>query len=978
MKKIIPVLLCLFSLFSGVELIALDQKSTWRWDGELRGVNINPLRVVRDGRLLSQSELLIALDAARFDASRPVRFEVLTEGQNVEVQVWDIQGKEIPVKIEWGGAYVEERPGEHEYKKLQGFSFLVGGRDEANALDKVVVHFDPEEPVTQVETYFSLINIESINISPVIHEPLNNPSLTEPEVIFHETGFVMRNALLEAGFDLQDGLQLVSLKNGYIGDEVLGGLNQSGIFLLDDGKKVTSARDWGIEEVQVDDVQNRVLLSLVRGDLKALLTLQINREDLRMGLEVINLGETERSWKVVFPHVSGISLSDHPEDDYYCYPLFGGLINKVNANLRLFYAANEAWWQMVDVYSPEKGSGLMVRSLDKQGLFKGIAFRKGTSNSPWATVRNNLRNRTDPGSLWEESLDAVEGSSIAFEYMKYTRSPGERYRYPEASIQMHSGDWKTAMQIYADWAKKVWKWRPMDTALQDVWFIQTIIASRPTEPVQKTLYDFRHKQWYDGYKEDQIEMGEFRHWWEWSEQGPFGVVMDEGVDEIMRQMNNRWRYFFLKHPVTGKWVNAVNDGDYDYNESMGGLAGLRKGIQTAHEKDALVSFYVNCFIVDSTTHMAEQYGKKYSVVNPYIAHTPGPLPETPDGGHLVTYAKWSMCLDNEEYAQAYADNMARIVGDTQVDALRIDQLGYTGFVCYSEEHEHVFAEPGEHAVMRAMKRVTEKVREASVREKPDILLMAEYIGSDYLAGELDGALMHESRWALPGLRPVSTNLFRFYFPEIVLFENITTSHSNPDRFYFEVMLWNGVGMFQRQWPALYHQLLRENTDVFRSREVEPLIPVLQDQVYANRFGEGDKSVIVFLNESKESVDGPMLEVRDDSKLRYFDLLNGVEIEPIDGVLSMKIPARKAAAVARFQPVMKLSVEEGQAKVILSKSIEEGAYQWCDGDGSAIEFGEIGKTKLLVLEIPAGAHHLKLMSGKYLVDAISLPVRDHER
>lgn len=971
MKKAFFCLVSLVVFIFALNLQAQDQKSTWRWDGELRGINVNPMRIVRDGRLLSQSELVIALDAARFNAALPVRFEVHTKGDKVDLQILDIQGKEIPVTIEWGGAYVEERPGEHEYKKIDGFSFLVSGRSEQNALDKVLIRFNPEQPVTQVDTYVSLVDIESVNIAPFIHEPQFLPEPTAARVHFDETGFVMSNAFMEARFEVLNGLQLVSVHNNYSRSEVVGELNQSGIFLLDDGQGITSARDWKIEDILSEDGQGVVQVVLSKDDLRATLTLEMNQVDLRMGLEIANHGQQAKSWKVAFPHVSGIQISSSFEEDYYCYPLFGGLINKVNANLRLFYAANEAWWQMVDVYSPEKGTGMMIRSLDESGLFKGIAFRKGTHHSPWAAVRHNLRNRTDPGSLWEQSLSPVDGSAVAFEYMKYRREPGQSYIYPQASIQMHKGDWKVAMRIYADWAREVWDWRPMDKALQDVWYIQTIVASRPTEPVQKPLYDFKNKTWYSGYQEDQVEMGEFRHWWEWSERGPFGVVMDQGIEEIMRQMNNRWRYFFYQHPYTGKWLNAVNDGDYDYNPIMGGLDGLKEGIQIAHQQEALVSFYVNCFIVDSTTRMGERYGHKYSIVNPHISHTPGPLPETPEGGHLVTYAKWSMCLDNEEYAQAFANNMARIVRDTQVDVLRIDQLGYTGFVCYSEEHDHVFAEPGEHAVMRSMKWVTEKVRKACEQEKPDIMLMAEYVGSDYLSSELDGALMHETRWALPGLRPVSTNLFRFYFPETVLFENITTSHSNPDRFYHEVMLWNGVGMFQRQWPALYHQILKENTDVFRSRDVEPLIPVLQDRVYANRFGSGDKSIIVFLNESKDSVGGPVLPIEKRSDVRYFDLMNSREISPVDEQLHLTIPGRKSIAVAILKRVVELSMQDGYAQLDFNSDIADGIYHWCDQAGAILETGKVGEAKQLKLKVPENAVSLRLMSGQFLVDAVSL-------
>src|SRR5690606_35575814 len=144
-----------------------------------------------------------------------------------------------------------------------------------------------------------------------------------------------------------------------------------------------------------------------------------------------------------------------------------------------------------------------------------------------------------------------------------------------------------------------------------------IVATNPTEaPVQKIAYNFKTKEWYSGYREDGIDMAEFRHWWEWSEEGPFGVSLKEGLAETVRQMHGRWRYFFFQDPVRNRLMNAVNDGDYDYNPRLGGLEGLKEGLAIARREGALTQFYVNCFIVDSTTRMGKQYGKKHSIVNP--------------------------------------------------------------------------------------------------------------------------------------------------------------------------------------------------------------------------------------------------------------------------------------------------------------------------------------------------------------------------
>ncbi len=951
-----------------------EQSSTWRRTGELTGVNKNPTRVVEDGRLLGKSELKIVLDGGRFDPQKPVRLHLLTKNTDaVVVEAFDVQGKKIVVELQKGGAFVEERPGEIEFHKFEGVSLKLSGRSEAQALRHFLIRFDPSQPVTEAQVFFELADTGTpVNMAPAISKPANSPAGRAPEIEKTENGFTLSNPALKAVFSTKGGLRLVSLFDEFAGKDILLDPSKTGLFLVDtgDGRTVT-ARDWVVKETRIKGDSAEVLLE--GGGLEASFTATVTAEHLRLGLEMVNISGKEHSWKTVFPQIGGISVSDNPDDDYYCYPFRGGIVQKVNTDLRLFYAANEAMWQMVDVYSPGKGSGISMRSLDEGGLLKGIAFRKGVKHPAFARAVTDLGNRLEKGMLWKQSLTPGKGSAMGFEYQRHTRETGGRFKYPDAVIEIHPGDWKAAMSTYAKWAHSVWKWRSPDTAIRDVWLIQTITASLPSEPqVQKRLYNFETKEWYGGYREDGIDMGEFRHWWEWSEKGPFGVSLDQGREETLRQMHNKWNYFFMDDPVRGKLVNAVNDGDYAYNTSMEGLEGLKKGIATAHEAGALVQFYTDPFIVDSTTEMGKNYGRKHSVVNPHVQHTPGPLPETPKGDHLITYAKWSMCTDNEDYQQAYANNMARLVGDTQVDGIRLDQFGYTGFVCYSKEHTHQFAEPGEHAVMRSMKALMLKVRAACSAKKPDILLTGEYAGCDFLAGELDGALLHEMRWAIPGFRPLPLNIFRFYFPGVTLFENVTSSHSFPSKAYHEIMLWNGVGLFQRPWPENYHRILRENADAFRSTQVEPLVSTLQDYLYANRFATGRKTITVLLNDREKPIEGPAMPAQETASHHYFDLLNGVELPVAEKGLVLKVSPKRVAVVARLPRALAVQSAGDGVKVLFPSETSATTVVLCNAEGAPLDRKLAQDGPAIWETLPEGAAYVKLLSGKYLVDAISLP------
>src|SRR5690606_7822605 len=108
---------------------------------------------------------------------------------------------------------------------------------------------------------------------------------------------------------------------------------------------------------------------------------------------------------------------------------------------------------MVDIFSPQAGSGLSVRSLDETGSFKGIALAKGEAVAETATLISSMRGVAED-LVWKDSLPAKRGSSVSFEYNAETASTSEDIKYPDALISVHSGGWQTAMREYADWAHR--------------------------------------------------------------------------------------------------------------------------------------------------------------------------------------------------------------------------------------------------------------------------------------------------------------------------------------------------------------------------------------------------------------------------------------------------------------------------------------------------------------------------------------------
>jgi hypothetical protein len=163
---------------------------------------------------------------------------------------------------------------------------------------------------------------------------------------------------------------------------------------------------------------------------------------------------------------------------------------------------------------------------------------------------------------------------MAIEYLAYTRESGKSYIAPDAEISMHEGGWQTPMKTYANWAHKVWQWRPSPNKLDDVWQISSL-GWRPDSRTQPAMID--KTGWRADRFKGQVQAAELMAWWEWSDKGPWKVPLDQLEQKLSAAFYNRFKYAFTAvDPVTGKVGYMFNRGDYDYHQSWGGKERMQK------------------------------------------------------------------------------------------------------------------------------------------------------------------------------------------------------------------------------------------------------------------------------------------------------------------------------------------------------------------------------------------------------------------
>jgi hypothetical protein len=178
-----------------------------------------------------------------------------------------------------------------------------------------------------------------------------------------------------------------------------------------------------------------------------------------------------------------------------------------------------------------------------------------------------------------------------------------------------------------------------------------------------------------------------------------------------------------------------------------------------------------------------------------------------------------------------------------------------------------------------------------------------------------------------------------------------------------------------------YTILRENNDAFHGPDCQPLVPTLVERVYANRFAASKKVITTLYNARGYTVNEPLVEAAHDTTAHYFDLLAWREL-PVEnvngkGTISLKIPRNRTACVAQLPRELSLRRDGNKLAVTVTSPSEHLLLVVASQDGHALAQKE-AKAGENALELPAPDQKsasptcVKLLRGKYLVDAVEMP------
>ena len=751
------------------------------------------------------------------------------------------------------------------------------------------------------------------DMTPEVSAPAGVRTGAAPSCRIDGSTAILENEAIRAEFELAPALALKSLFCAEVNKNILKAADETRLFRIHAGGRTYDARDGKVTSVKPLSNGFQAVVLLEEPRLECTVSVIAERDELRFKLDVTNRGESGADFALAFPHLDGITLSAKPEDDFYCFPFGGGIIGGENCRFRSAYGQNDAWWQMVDLFSRTSGGGVYLRGDDPEASYKFLNLRKGKG------VKHpdlyHLCTGTTPGFFesehhWPHALSEGEYAGMAIDYAERPYAPGVKVSLPDAVIGTHAGNWKAAMQRYADWASGVWPRQAFPGKLAGQWNYRAGMGLG--SPLWK---DGKYDTSYQGkHHKRPADIWELCSWWTLSR----SLYWKLPFEEIGRFAKDPWveKVLVWRDPATGEKVLSYALGDYDgYNPQWGGLPAFRQHIRDLKNADQVALLYYDAVLMDASAKNAKMV-PEFAVINHQYKCAPAhdvANPTTPPG-IVAKYHQYAMCVNAEKFADYTIDDVVRVVEETGADGVRLDEFGGGGHLCFSTMHKHIFSNEGwGNPVLQAVAYITRGIREKLGRSGKEVLLLTEFPGHDMLVSTLDGALCYDGISRRSFARPAQINLLRFYFRNCKLFEIIEDAGDHKPA-PWDLWLWNAVGVYNSgEYPDHIRSLLLDNNDAFDLGELEPLVDTVCDGVYANRFTSGRKRIWTLFNAAGHTVDRPLLKPQGDGDVHYVELTTGRELALRDGLLSCRLRPQSTIAIAEYPRLISLKDGKLQAR-----------------------------------------------------------------
>jgi hypothetical protein len=328
-------------------------------------------------------------------------------------------------------------------------------------------------------------------------------------------------------------------------------------------------------------------------------------------------------------------------------------------------------------------------------------------------------------------------------------------------------------------------------------------------------------------------------------------------------------------------------GDYDPWKHLGGVEAFRDQVRLLAGRNIPAGLYLEGYLLAPESKVAKASGRDWMMTDEQ-----GRQVDQFGGGY------YTMCQHVPGWQDYLAQVCRRVAGETQAAGLYIDQFGFlTQYRCFNGAHSAFHAKgshmvAGEYGVLR-------KVRTAVGRQA---VIYSEEIPTDVMTQFTDGAYTAALKISLKKGVSCPVNLTRFALPDFKTIELFSEEGMQDDLDAVRATFFNGEGLYLSGNAGRFsagcltlirktHSILRENAAAFMSLDPVPLVPTLNESVYANRFPAERIVVWTIFNSGSEPFSGPVLRIPHREGARYRDEWNGVDLEPtfaVDGNAEIRL------------------------------------------------------------------------------------------
>jgi len=677
---------------------------------------------------------------------------------------------------------------------------------------------------------------ELIRVRPVPHIPAETPSVKE-----HNGIITMKNAFYEVVLDCRDGFAVRTIVNRFSPETQIRFAPDSGLETVA-GNRTLSGKHFKTDKIIITGTTVQIHLMSKAVPLPLALTLSLKADEgpqITTLVQAENTGTKTFGADIRFPCFKDLTIGDL-RDTWSFFPQYRNVLTD-----KMFFCKQPNHrgflMQFMDVFNPRAGSGisLQTRNLGQEPVqYCMFKDEKGVT----AYLEN-------------------EGEDFPL-------VPGRPLEFCPRTIAFHGGDWHPAARIYADWVAGWYQpFRSQDKEwFKNAFFIKTYCVS-PKEAVD--IYRI-----------------------------PSPIVDPVSKKHLVDEMLSAEEKYMGMKPQLAHFYNWAffektgnpSLGDYSVREyrNLGGLEQFRAMLQYLEkEKRIPVSLYTIWDRYSPGTDAGRKFGVSIASVR--------------KGGEVQIFPdEVSVSVGVTAWKEHAVSNLARLARETGTNVLYLD-------VFATDDRAKSFASGRGHAVPSQTARDDAAFLKAIRKAIPaEVALWGEFpipdVGSQYWDGFINYTplFLHEymaETLNTDGHAPLDTDLnmlppdlFRFLFPKLrnVCFPVGNEGYTDGWR-TLKFILFNGLALYDTTWrlfpencrKKLSHSLkiMTEYPDCFNSETPEMFVSTLRAKVHANRFPGIKRTVWTLFNSRYTTVKGKILETPHKNGMRYFDLWNGVKIEP---------------------------------------------------------------------------------------------------